>query len=78
MAPLNERSAAEYPPLLTVAQVQDVTQLGRGQIYRLIQKYLDSGGREGIPSIRFGRSLRVPKDGLFQMSALPDLERETQ
>lgn len=67
MAPPTKPSDADYPPLLTVAQVQDYTQLGRGQVYRLIQDYLDSGGREGIPSVRFGHSLRVPLDGLRQI-----------
>ena len=77
MAPPTKPSDADYPPLLTVAQVQDYTQLGRGQVYRLIRDYLDSGGREGIPSVRFGHSLRVPLDGLRRMSALPDQEGAT-
>ena len=68
MAPPTKPSDADYPPLLTVA---------RGQVYRLIQDYLDSGGREGIPSVRFGHSLRVPLDGLRRMSALPDQEGAT-
>lgn len=49
-----------YPPYLTVPQVQEITQLSRGQVYRLIERYAETGGAEGIPSVRFGRCLRVP------------------
>ncbi len=69
MAPPIEH-AAEFPPFLTVAQVQELTQLGRGQVYRLVERYESSGGTEGIPAVRFGRCLRVPRDELFRVTGL--------
>lgn len=78
MDPFNERIASAYPPFLTVAQVQEVTQLGRGQVYRLVQEYLESDGATGIPSVRFGRCLRVPRDELLRIAALDALAKVTE
>ncbi|MGB2743143.1 MAG: helix-turn-helix domain-containing protein [Candidatus Microthrix parvicella] len=55
----------QYPPYLTVPQVQELTQLSRGQVYRLIERYTETDGAEGIPSVRFGRCLRVPSHTLL-------------
>lgn len=45
------------PELLTVRDVQDITQLGRTKVYELI--------RDGeLPVLRIGRSLRIRRDVL--------------
>jgi excisionase family DNA binding protein len=49
--------AATFQPLLTVQQVMDALQLGRTKVYTLI-------AREGLPVIRFGRSVRVSPKAL--------------
>jgi hypothetical protein len=54
----------KYPPYLTVPQVQELTQLSRGQVYRLIRRYAETGGVEGISCVRFGRLIRIPYNSL--------------
>ncbi len=55
--------------LLTVAEVQEATRLGRTKVYELI--------REGkLPVIRIGRSVRIRRDSLDQW--LADLEEATK
>lgn len=60
MTTIEPAGTKPYPPYLTVPQVQQLTQLSRGQVYRLIERYTETDGAEGIPSVRFGRCLRVP------------------
>ena len=60
MTPIDPPNTKQYPPYLTVPQVQELTQLSRGQVYRLIERYTETDGAEAIPSVRFGRCLRVP------------------
>ncbi len=60
MTAIEPPTTTSYPPYLTVPQVQELTQLSRGQVYRLIERYTETNGAEGIPSVRFGRCLRVP------------------
>jgi excisionase family DNA binding protein len=59
--PLREE---KYPPYLTVPQVQELTQLSRGQVYRLIRRYSETDGAEGISFVRFGRLIRIPYNSL--------------
>lgn len=47
------------PMLLTIPQVMVCLSLGRNKVYDLIQK-------EGLPVMRFGRAVRVPRTGLQQ------------
>jgi excisionase family DNA binding protein len=47
------------PMLLTIPQVMSCLNLGRNKVYDLIQK-------EGLPVMRFGRAVRVPRMGLQQ------------
>lgn len=64
--------SAGLPPFLTVAQVQDLLQVGRGSVYRQIDLYFSTGGAEGIPAVRVGRLIRVPRQALIaQMTADP-------
>ena len=64
------------PPFLTVSQVQNLLQLGRGSIYRQIELYFESDGAEGIPAVRIGRSIRVPRHALItHMSGEPSPNR---
>lgn len=65
----------DLPPFLTVKQVQELTQLGRSQVYALMSRYRDTDGEEGMPVTEFGRNLRVPKAALMRMALVdPDAE----
>ena len=65
----------DLPPFLTVKQVQELTQLGRAQVYALVNRYRETDGKEGMPVTEFGRNLRVPTAALMRM-ALVDRDAE--
>ena len=62
----------ELPPFLRIEQAQELTQLGRSQIYEMTRRWRETGGKEGIPVVQFGRCLRIPTAGLLRL-ALVDL-----
>lgn len=45
---------------LTVREVMEYLRLGRTTVYAQARRYLETGGAEGLPCRRFGRSLRFP------------------
>lgn len=61
-----------YPPFLTVAQVMELTQLGRSQVYKLMALWDITNGKEGIPFVRFGRCKRIPKAALLALGSILD------
>ena len=63
---------SDLPPFLRVEQAQELTQLGRTQIYEQARRFLDTGGREGIPAVRFGRCVRIRTAALLAMAGLDD------
>lgn len=66
----------DLPPFLRVEQAQELTQLGRTQIYEQTRLWFDSGGTEGIPSVRFGRCLRVLTAPLLSLAGLAGIGSE--
>ncbi len=64
----------ELPDVLTISEAAKVLRIGRGAAYALARQWLETGGREGLPVVRFGRSLRVPRAGLLR---LVDVSGET-
>lgn len=54
-------SIADLPDLLTVEETAAVLRIGRTSAYAEIRRWETTGGAAGIPSVRFGRSVRVPK-----------------
>ncbi len=62
----------ELPPFLRIEQAQELTQLGRSQIYEMTRRWRETDGKEGIPVVQFGRCLRIPTAGLLRL-ALVDL-----
>ena len=62
----------DLPPFLRMDQVQELTQLGRSQLYELARRWRETGGREGIPNVRFGRCLRVPTAALLRIARPED------
>ncbi len=60
----------ELPPFLRIEQVQELTQLGRSQVYELTRLWRDTDGADGIPVVPFGRALRVPTAALLRMALI--------
>ena len=56
---------------LTVPEVVAYLRLGRTTVYSQARLYLATGGAEGIPCRRFGRSLRFPLDELAAFAGEP-------
>lgn len=57
----------DLPAVLTVEEAAAVLRIGRGAAYELARRYRFTGGREGLPVIELGRSLRVPRHALMRM-----------
>lgn len=53
--------------VLTVEEAAEVLRIGRGTAYALARRFRETGGREGLPVIVLGRSLRVPRAGLERL-----------
>ena len=60
----------ELPPFLRIEQAQELTQLGRSQIYDLTRRWRETGGAEGIPVVQFGRCLRIPTAPLLRLAGM--------
>ena len=54
-------------PLLAVTEAADLLGIGRTLAYELVRRYEASGGREGLPVIRVGGCLRVPRWALMEL-----------
>lgn len=59
----------DLPPFLRMNQAQELTQLGRSQLYEQARRWRASGGKEGIPNVRFGRCLRIPTAALLRLAS---------
>ena len=49
------------PDFLTVEEAAAVLRIGRSKAYELAREYLATDGASGLPVIRLGRQLRVPR-----------------
>ncbi|MCU1393490.1 MAG: hypothetical protein JWM34_1918 [Ilumatobacteraceae bacterium] len=49
------------PDFLTVEEAGAVLRLGRTTAYRLARKFLATNGADGIPTVRYGKQMRVPR-----------------
>lgn len=55
------------PDVLTVEEAAQILRIGRNSAYGLARKWIATGGEEGLPAIRLGRCLRVPRSALEQL-----------
>ena len=62
-----EQAVAHLPLMLTVEQARDVLGIGRSLAYAEVRRYLATGGREGIPAVRIGSAIRIPRAGLVDL-----------
>jgi hypothetical protein len=59
------------PDLLTVEEAARVMRIGRTSAYALARRYLATGGAEGVPVLRVGHLLRVPRCRLEELVGGP-------
>ena len=64
---------SEEPVVLTVEEAARVLRIGRSAAYEQARRYLATGGAEGLPVIRFGRRMRVPRQALSRLLSLSGL-----
>ena len=62
-----EAAVADLPLMLSVEQARDVLGIGRSLAYSEVRRYLATGGREGIPAVRIGSAIRIPRAGLVDL-----------
>lgn len=62
-----EAGLAHYPLLLTVEEVAEVLRISRAHAYALARRYEASDGMEGVPVLRVGNCLRVPRWALIEL-----------
>ena len=60
-------SLEEAPEVLTVEEAARVLRIGRGAAYELARQWRETGGREGLPVVSLGRTLRVPRAALRRL-----------
>lgn len=60
-------SETELPLVLSVEEAAGILRIGRSAAYEQVRIFRDSGGREGLPVIAIGRSLRVPRAALLEL-----------
>jgi hypothetical protein len=53
--------AVEEPLLYTVLEAAKQLHIGRTLAYQQAERYLATNGRDGIPAIKIGNCLRVPR-----------------
>ncbi len=54
--------------LLTVEEAADVLRIGRTLAYTLARRYQATSGRDGLPVVRVGYLLRVPRWALMELA----------
>ena len=59
-----QASGAGWPDFLTIEQAATILRIGRAAAYALAHRYLATDGAEGLPVIRIGKQLRVPRIAL--------------
>jgi hypothetical protein len=56
------------PDFLTILEAARVLRVGRTAAYELATRYEATGGAEGLPVVRIGRQLRVPRARLEELA----------
>jgi hypothetical protein len=62
-----EQALAHLPLMLNIDQTCEVLSIGRSLAYAQTRRYLATAGREGIPAVRIGGALRIPRTALVEM-----------
>jgi hypothetical protein len=64
-----EATVAHLPLMLTVEQARTVLGIGRSLAYAEVRRYLATDGRVGLPAVRIGTALRIPRTALVELLA---------
>jgi hypothetical protein len=59
----------DLPEFLTVEEAAAVLRIGRTSAYLLCQQWRFTDGKAGLPVVRIGRLLRVPRAALERLAA---------
>ena len=62
-----DHTDTSLPPLLTIEEAARVLRIGRSLAYQLAREYESSDGDVGLPVIRVGTCLRVPRWALIEL-----------
>ena len=62
--PIDEWDALSI--MLTIDEAARVLRIGRSKVYEMAATYTSSGGTQGLPCLRLGDLLRVPKFALHE------------
>lgn len=68
----------ELPDFLTVEEAAEILRIGRTAAYEQTRRYEQSNGEEGIPVIRVGRLMRVPRAALERWLGGPLSDRKLE
>ena len=55
-------------PVLTVEEAASVLRIGRSLAYQMAREYDTTGGLSGLPVVRLGGCLRVPRWALLELA----------
>jgi excisionase family DNA binding protein len=58
------------PAFLKIEEAARILSISRSAAYALAKAWLDSGGRYGLPAVRVGRLLRVPRPAIERLMAV--------
>lgn len=77
MGSSEQLSEVPTTPLLTIAEAARVLRIGRSLAYEPANEYLATDGESGIPVIRIGGCLRVPRWALLELALTGQVVRLT-
>ncbi len=66
--PSVEPDHASNEPFLKVEEAAKILRISRGAAYELARRWLATNGQTGLPVIRLGRLLRVPRASLEHLA----------
>ncbi len=69
--PSGRLATPSLPDFLNVREAAKVLRLSRNRTYELAKLYIESGGECGLPAIRFGKPIRIPRLALEAYSGGP-------
>ncbi|MCZ7537889.1 MAG: helix-turn-helix domain-containing protein [Acidimicrobiia bacterium] len=57
--------------VLTIEEAAAILRISRNAAYAAARQWRATGGKDGLPCIEIGRTLRVPREGLRRMLGVP-------
>jgi len=67
---ISNTELCDLPLFLSIEQAAAVLEISRTAAYRLANNWLRTDGHEGLPVIRLGRTLRVPRAALERFQSI--------